>query len=153
MRYNIKVRKNVYVPLAQPDRVFGYEPKGRGFESLKARQKEAPIALRWVLLFALVLNSEPPKNFCKKKFFITCASCLTHHTALYARLGSESLKLSHPCFPLITCAPYLRHPTAYNARLGSESRKAVIPPFTRLGSEFLKAIPFPHFLLDLSLFL
>ena len=36
--YNIKVRKNAHVPLAQPDRVFGYEPKGRGFESLKARQ-------------------------------------------------------------------------------------------------------------------
>ena len=27
------------VPLAQPDRVFGYEPKGRGFESLMVRQK------------------------------------------------------------------------------------------------------------------
>ncbi len=27
-------------PLAQPDRVFGYEPKGRGFESLTARHKE-----------------------------------------------------------------------------------------------------------------
>ena len=26
------------MPLAQPDRVFGYEPKGRGFESLMARQ-------------------------------------------------------------------------------------------------------------------
>ena len=40
MRYNIKVRKNVYVPLAQLDRVFGYEPKGRGFESLKARHEK-----------------------------------------------------------------------------------------------------------------
>ena len=39
MRYNIKVRKTVYVPLAQLDRVFGYEPKGRGFESLMPRQK------------------------------------------------------------------------------------------------------------------
>ena len=28
------------MPLAQLDRVFGYEPKGRGFESLMARQKE-----------------------------------------------------------------------------------------------------------------
>ena len=63
MRYNIKVRKNVYVPLAQPDRVFGYEPKGRGFESLKARQKEAPIAKRWVLLFVLVFITQNPANF------------------------------------------------------------------------------------------
>ena len=27
----------LYAPLAQPERVFGYEPKGRGFESLTAR--------------------------------------------------------------------------------------------------------------------
>ena len=26
----------VYAPLAQLDRVFGYEPKGQGFESLRA---------------------------------------------------------------------------------------------------------------------
>ena len=29
-----------YVLVAQPDRVFGYEPKGRGFESLLTRQKK-----------------------------------------------------------------------------------------------------------------
>ena len=28
----------VYAPVAQLDRVFGYEPKGRGFESLRACQ-------------------------------------------------------------------------------------------------------------------
>ena len=28
-----------YVALAQLDRVFGYEPKGRGFESLMPRKK------------------------------------------------------------------------------------------------------------------
>ncbi len=28
---------NTYAPVAQLDRVFGYEPKGRGFESLQAR--------------------------------------------------------------------------------------------------------------------
>ena len=32
-----KYEKNA--PLAQLDRVFGYEPKGRGFESLTACQK------------------------------------------------------------------------------------------------------------------
>ena len=30
----------LHVPVAQPDRVFGYEPKGRGFESLRARHKK-----------------------------------------------------------------------------------------------------------------
>ena len=39
-----RYEKNVYVPLAQPDRVFGYEPKGRGFESLKARQTKRVIS-------------------------------------------------------------------------------------------------------------
>ena len=29
----------MFVPVAQLDRVFGYEPKGQGFESLQARQK------------------------------------------------------------------------------------------------------------------
>ncbi len=29
----------VHAPLAQLDRVFGYEPKGRGFESLTACHK------------------------------------------------------------------------------------------------------------------
>ena len=39
-------------PLAQPDRVFGYEPKGQGFESLTARQnkkKQAPSLFLFVL--------------------------------------------------------------------------------------------------------
>ena len=30
-------KTTAYVPVAQPDRVFGYEPKGQGFESLQAR--------------------------------------------------------------------------------------------------------------------
>ena len=38
--YNGKAvhKKRKYAPVAQPDRVFGYEPKGRGFESLQACQ-------------------------------------------------------------------------------------------------------------------
>ena len=42
-------KKRVYALLAQLDRVFGYEPKGQGFESLAARQ------LRTVT-FVAVLN-------------------------------------------------------------------------------------------------
>ena len=38
---NKKCKKfNKNAPLAQLDRVFGYEPKGRGFESLTACQKK-----------------------------------------------------------------------------------------------------------------
>ena len=32
--------KRIYALLAQLDRVFGYEPKGQGFESLAARHHE-----------------------------------------------------------------------------------------------------------------
>ena len=42
-----------YVLIAQLDRVFGYEPKGQGFESLAARQVKAT---PWVLLLFLCLR-------------------------------------------------------------------------------------------------
>lgn len=35
--YILAVRYGRYAPVAQPDRVTGYEPVGRGFESLPAR--------------------------------------------------------------------------------------------------------------------
>lgn len=35
---NASKKTNIFVLVAQLDRVFGYEPKGRGFESLQARQ-------------------------------------------------------------------------------------------------------------------
>ena len=34
-----------YAPVAQPDRVFGYEPKGRGFESLLARHEKPLLSI------------------------------------------------------------------------------------------------------------
>ena len=37
----------MFVPVAQLDRVFGYEPKGQGFESLQARQRKALKLLRF----------------------------------------------------------------------------------------------------------
>ena len=42
--------------LAQLDRVFGYEPKGRGFESLTARQKRG--VPKGVLLFLRCVGLE-----------------------------------------------------------------------------------------------
>lgn len=35
--------KTANAPVAQLDRVFGYEPKGRGFESLLARQAKKSV--------------------------------------------------------------------------------------------------------------
>ena len=40
---NASKKANIYVLVAQLDRVFGYEPKGQGFESLQARQTRAGI--------------------------------------------------------------------------------------------------------------
>ena len=37
---------SVYAALAQLDRVFGYEPKGRGFESLTPCQKNSSDSFR-----------------------------------------------------------------------------------------------------------
>ena len=38
------------IPL-QLDRVTGYEPVGRGFESLQPYQKDRPVFYRWICLF------------------------------------------------------------------------------------------------------
>lgn len=54
---------HINVPVAQPDRVFGYEPKGRGFESLQARHKKAPFLGLFVLLIIKDFHPlMPPKK-------------------------------------------------------------------------------------------
>ncbi len=46
--------KTEYALLAQLDRVFGYEPKGQGFESLAARQaSNRCISTVWSFFFTL----------------------------------------------------------------------------------------------------
>ena len=45
--------KTANAPVAQLDRVFGYEPKGQGFESLAARQKRSDTSV--LLLFFIFL--------------------------------------------------------------------------------------------------
>ena len=42
---------NMYAPVAQLDRVFGYEPNGRGFESLSARHNWTLILIKSQCLF------------------------------------------------------------------------------------------------------
>ena len=58
-------RRERYVPLAQPDRVFGYEPKGRGFESLMARHKGDAIASPFLFIY-IVVNVLQNGNKCDK---------------------------------------------------------------------------------------
>ena len=51
-------------PIAQPDRVFGYEPKGRGFESLLARQRDAGPNSFWVQRYFLLCFFGASGTFC-----------------------------------------------------------------------------------------
>ena len=46
-----------YAPVAQPDRVTGYEPVCRGFESLPARDKAGEFSA-FLLLFFCFVNKE-----------------------------------------------------------------------------------------------
>ena len=55
---NASKKTNIFVLVAQLDRVFGYEPKGRGFESLQARQNGAFFTM-FRFFFFLILN---PRN-------------------------------------------------------------------------------------------
>ena len=48
--------ETTHVPLAQLDRAFGYEPKGRGFESLKARQQETVTVMWLFFVFADIIH-------------------------------------------------------------------------------------------------
>ena len=57
--YNIRVAKR-HAVLAQLDRVPGYEPVGRGFESLTPCQQKDPMPRHWVFLLALSLGREDP---------------------------------------------------------------------------------------------
>ena len=54
--YHNKAIKNALV--AQLDRVFGYEPKGRGFESLRAHQIGARKLVPIFLFFTLTISIE-----------------------------------------------------------------------------------------------
>ena len=45
-----KLIRYQYAPVAQLDRVFGYEPKGRGFESLLAHQKSTVFTVLFLFL-------------------------------------------------------------------------------------------------------
>ena len=58
--YNTKVRKNVPAALAQPDRVPGYEPVGRGFESLMPRHNKRTALVAVLLLCHSMGGFEAP---------------------------------------------------------------------------------------------
>ena len=79
------VIRSTYAPVAQLDRVSGYEPEGQGFESLPARQKRS--------------------NFCLPKvtsFFIQAAGLVYHHDAVVYIISPFGAVSHHAsaCIPL-----------------------------------------------------
>ena len=77
-----------YAAVAQLDRVFGYEPKGRGFESLQPyHSSQASYRLRRVFSFhyktyraltLLLLDSKPKPSVAGSVWFLaqTCSHCI-----------------------------------------------------------------------------
>ena len=75
-------------PLAQPDRVFGYEPKGQGFESLTARQKTRR-SIRFSSFFRCSVTILNPRTLARVCCFTLRLLKLNRYTGV--KLGSESL--------------------------------------------------------------
>lgn len=53
------MKKYSFAPLPQPDRGLGYEPRRRGFESLKARQRKN--TRQGVFFFGSTMDSNPER--------------------------------------------------------------------------------------------
>ena len=77
-------------PIAQPDRVFGYEPKGRGFESLLARQRDAGPNSFWVQRYFFALLFRRKRNFLQHIFKSEPSPCLPRRERVFMiSLGLE----------------------------------------------------------------
>ena len=58
---SISPQRTAYASLAQLDRVFGYEPKGQGFESLAARQKRSDTSVLLLFFYEFLRDSNPER--------------------------------------------------------------------------------------------
>ena len=65
------------MPVAQLDRVFGYEPKGRGFESLQARQNGTSFYIACSVFFTKTV-SFPDGKFFGRKYQLYCINQSLH---------------------------------------------------------------------------
>ena len=92
-------RQRCYAPVAQLDRVFGYEPKGRGFESLQAYQsRKIPLlsqgdffSTQWHLRLAF---GEPQTLIASALFPLrTSSAILLRKTGKSARVCSSLMKI------------------------------------------------------------
>ena len=55
-------KRTAYALVAQLDRVFGYEPKGQGFESLRAHQKIPLTPVGGIFVFLPIIHDKTPKR-------------------------------------------------------------------------------------------
>ena len=63
VRYNVQAVRETATsnaPLAQLDRVFDYESKGRGFESRGARHNKYQLLIQWLVLFFYPMVVQKP---------------------------------------------------------------------------------------------
>ncbi len=77
------IKNLLTAPVAQPDRVFGYEPKGRGFESLLARHVVADyvsFATTFLLKSHRLTHAVSPP-FRKKSRLLRLFACKRAHNA------------------------------------------------------------------------
>ena len=90
----IALSVNMCASLAQLDRVFGYEPKGRGFESLTTRQQKSnPFGLLFCCCFVTLEPLQARKGLNWFAPAETCEVCTNRR----ANRGSESPKDSLGC--------------------------------------------------------
>ena len=98
---SIPVRVTTYAPVAQLDRVFGYEPKGRGFESLSAYQKTVQ-AFACTVFLHIQKGMRTPKGVCveavqkPRKAFGTVKSRAPQSLLVTARSGQKGAGAEYP---------------------------------------------------------
>ena len=134
--YHMWVRESVWpAALAQLDRVFGYEPKGRGFESLTPRHKTkggCPKDIHLLFYATSLHDSEPPH---KQRNALRYADLRRiperFMQPLRANTGSESL--THVTFTLAKpmLSPFTRPITKTRTRMAAGARVFYMDCFKR----------------------
>ena len=79
-------------PVAQLDRVFGYEPKGRGFESLQPYQKHHPCG--WCFCFNT--RDSNPERVSGEKQRCRWHVCRREVRSGYAARTADTVRWMHP---------------------------------------------------------
>ncbi len=140
-------------PLAQLDRAFGYGPKGRGFESLKARHVGAKFALLRLVFLSATENKPSTRSlvppFHKSHAGLTCSvvNALTTARCRYRLFASSRAFNSRLCNAENIFYMWLRHAEASVVSLASAfllSQSAHRGPFFSTLSPAIAVVPWAH---------